>query len=95
MTAIATSNYIGATSALAPFSLAGNPEATRLSLFVMIAAIRVGLMIAGRKARLWAIRHTDHTSDPVSIYRILILLAECLVASRGGVEAEAYGLGVR
>lgn len=92
MTATATSNYIGqamrATSALAPPSLADNPGLLAWNLFVMTAAMCLGLMMAGKQARrLWATRHIDHPSDPVSIYRIMIFLAGCAVASRGGAEA--------
>jgi hypothetical protein len=92
MTATATSNYIGqamqATSALAPPSLADNPGLLAWNLFVMTAAMCLGLMMAGKQARrLWATRRIDHPTDPVSIYRIMIFLAGCAVASRGGAEA--------
>lgn len=91
MTATATSNYIGqamrATSALAPPSLADNPGLLAWNLFVMTAAMCLGLMMAGKQARrLWAARAIDHPTDPVSIYRIMIFLAGCAVASRGGAE---------
>ena len=61
MTATATSNYIGqamnATSALAPPSLADNPALLAWNLFVMTAAMCLGIMMAGKQARrLWATR---------------------------------------
>ncbi len=92
MNATATSNYIGeamqATTALAPPSLADNPALLAWNLFVMTAAACLGLMMAGKQARrIWAARSIDHPTDPVSIYRFVILLAGCAVASRGGAEA--------
>jgi hypothetical protein len=92
MTATATSNYIGdamnATAALAPPSLADNPALLAWNLFVMTAAMCLGLMMAGKQARrLWAARNIDHPTDPVSVYRIIVFLAGCAVASRGGAEA--------
>jgi len=92
MTATATSNYIGeamrATSALAPPSLADSPGLLAWNLFVMTAAMCLGLMMAGKQARrIWAARHLDHPTDPVSVYRIIMLLAGCAVASRGAAEA--------
>jgi hypothetical protein len=45
-------------------------------------------MMAGRQARrLWAARNIDHPTDPVSVYRFIVFLAGCAVASRGGAEA--------
>lgn len=91
-TATATSNYIGeamrATATLAPPSLADNPGLLAWNLFVMTAAFCLGLMMAGRQARrLWRTRDIDHPKDPVSIYRIIVFLAGCAIASRGGAEA--------
>ena len=92
MTGTATSNDIGqalnATAALAPPSLAKNPGLLAWNLFVMTAAMCLGLMMAGKQAqRIWAARSIDHPSDPVSIYRIIVFLAGCAIASRGGAEA--------
>ncbi len=92
MTATATSNYIGqamnATVALAPPSLADNPGLLAWNLFVMTAAACLGLMMAGKQGRkIWAARSVDHPTDPVSIYRIIVFLAGCAIASRGGAEA--------
>ncbi len=88
----ATSNYIGeamsSTAALAPPSLANNPALLGWNLFVMTAAACLGLMMAGKQGRrLWAARCIDHPTDPVSIYRIIVFLAGCAVATRGGAEA--------
>lgn len=92
MNATATSNYIGqalkATTTIAPPSLADNPGLLAWNLFVMTAAACLGLMMAGKQARrIWAARSIDHPTDPVSLYRIIIFLAGCAVASRGGAEA--------
>jgi hypothetical protein len=92
MNATATSNYIGeamrATSAMAPPSLADNPALLAWNLFVMTAAACLGLMMAGKQARrIWAARFTDHPTDPVSLYRIIVFLAGCAIASRGAAEA--------
>ncbi|MEG8024108.1 hypothetical protein QP162_06000 [Sphingomonas aurantiaca] len=92
MNATATSNYIGeamrSTAALAPPSLADNPGLLAWNLFVMTAAFCLGLMMAGRQGRrLWAARNIDHPLDPVSVYRTIIFLAGCAIASRGGAEA--------
>lgn len=92
MNANATSNYIGeamrTATTLAPPSLADNPGLLAWNLFVMTAAMCLGLMMAGKQGRrIWAARATDHPTDPVSIYRIVIFLAGCAVATRGGAEA--------
>jgi hypothetical protein len=92
MNASATSNYIGeamkATTALAPPSLADNPALLAWNLFVMTAAACLGIMMAGKQARrIWAARSIDHPTDPVSLYRIIVFLAGCAIATRGGAEA--------
>lgn len=92
MNATATSNYIGealhTATALAPPSLADNPALLAWNLFVMTAALCLGTMMAGRQARrLWAARFIDHPTDPVSIYRFIVFLAGCAIATRGGAEA--------
>jgi hypothetical protein len=95
MSITATGNYFGDVvaaaanaAAIAPPSLANNPGLLAWNLFVMTAAACLGLMMAGKQARrLWAARCIDHPTDPISIYRIIILLAGCAVASRGFAEA--------
>lgn len=92
MNATATSNYIGeamrSAGALAPPSLIDKPALLAWNLFVMTAAMCLGIMMAGKQVRrIWAARAIDHPTDPVSIYRIIIFLAGCAVASRGGAEA--------
>ena len=87
-----TSNYlseaINSTATLGPPSLADNPALLAWNLFVMTAAACLGLMMAGKQARrIWAARYSDHPTDPVSLYRIIIFLAGCAVASRGAAEA--------
>jgi len=92
MTGNATSNYIGeamrSSAALAPPSLADQPGLLAWNLFVMTAAMCLGLMMAGKQARrIWAAREIDHPTDPVSIYRFIILMAGTAIALRGGAEA--------
>jgi hypothetical protein len=91
-TATATGRYIGevisSAAPLAPPSLADNPALLAWNLFVMTAAFCLGLMMAGKQARrIWAARLIDHPFHPVSIYRGIIFLAGCAIASRGGAEA--------
>lgn len=92
MNVTATSNYIGEAirnaTALAPPSLADNPALLAWNLFVMTAATCLGMMMAGKQARrIWNARSTDHPKDPVSVYRLIVFLAGCAIASRGGAEA--------
>ena len=88
----ATANYVGqamaASPMLAPPSLADNPGLLAWNLFVMTAAACLGTMMAGKQVRrIWANRVYDHPTDPVSLYRIIVFLAGCAVATRGGAEA--------
>ncbi|WP_239017838.1 hypothetical protein [Sphingomonas aracearum] len=87
----ATSNYIGEamrSAALAPPSLADNPGLLAWNLFVMTAAVCLGMMMAGKQVRrIWRAREIDHPTHPVSIYRFIVLLAGCGFALRGGAEA--------
>lgn len=92
MNATPTSNYIGeamrSATALAPPSLADNPGLLAWNLFVMTAAMCLGLMMAGKQGRrIWAARSVDHPTDPVSVYRIIVFLAGSAIASRGLAEA--------
>lgn len=92
MNVTATSNYIGEAmrnaTALAPPSLADNPALLAWNLFVMTAATCLGTMMAGKQGRrIWNARFDDHPTDPVSVYRFIVFLAGCAIASRGGAEA--------
>ena len=95
MTVTATGNYFGDAvtaaanaAAIAPPSLANNPALLAWNLFVMTAAASLGLMMAGKQGRrIWARRGIDHPTDPVSVYRAIVFLAGCAVASRGFAEA--------
>lgn len=91
MNATTTSNYIGeamkATTALAPPSLADNPALLAWNLFVMTAAFCLSPMMVGKQVRrIWAARSVDHPTDPVSLYRFIVLLAGRAVASRGSAQ---------
>jgi len=94
MSATATSNYIGeamrSSATLAPPSLADNPGLLAWNLFVMTAACCLGAMMFGKQVRrIWAARLVDHPTDPVSIYRGIVMLAGAAIASRGLVEADS------
>jgi hypothetical protein len=54
----------------------------------MTAAFCLGLMMVGKQVRrIWAARSIDHPTDPVSLYRFVVLLVGGAVASRGFAEA--------
>ncbi len=62
----------------------------------MTAAMCLGIMMAGKQARrIWATRSMDHPTDPVSIYRFIILAAGCAIARRAGRKPSACGRGPR
>ncbi len=58
------------------------------NLFVMTAATFLGAMMVGKQAlRIWSQRFHDHPKDPVSIYRVIVMLAACGLMLRCGAEA--------
>lgn len=94
-----TATYIAQSAAatptlLAPPSLADNPALLAWNLFVMTCAACLGLMMVGKMVRrIWAHRLSDHPTDPVTLYRLILLLPACALTSRAGVEAAILWAG--
>jgi len=58
------------------------------NLFVMTASFFLGAMMAGKQARrVWMQRLYDHPKDPVTIYRVILLLAASGLTLRCGAGA--------
>jgi hypothetical protein len=71
-----------------PASFDGDANLFMLNLFLMTAMFFLGVMMAGKQGRrIWAQRHYDHPTDPISLYRIIVMLAGAGVALRCGSEA--------
>ena len=71
-----------------PPSFNGDLSLYGFNLFLMTAMFFLGLMLAGRQAsRIWAQRQWDHPLDPVTLYRLVTLLAAIAVMLRCGAEA--------
>lgn len=61
-----------------PASFNGDPSLFLFNLFLMTAATFLGAMMVGKQARrIWMQRFWDHPKDPVTIYRVILLLAAC------------------
>jgi hypothetical protein len=71
-----------------PPSFGGDLPLFGFNLFLMTAIFFLGLMLAYRQAsRIWQQRRYDHPLDPVSLYRIITLLAATGLTLRCGAEA--------
>jgi len=58
------------------------------NLFVMTATTFLGAMMVGKQARrIWMQRIYDHPKDPVTIYRMILLLAASGITIRCGAAA--------
>ena len=58
------------------------------NLFVMTATTFLGAMMMGKQARrIWMQRFHDHPKDPVTIYRMILLLAATGITLRCGAGA--------
>lgn len=58
------------------------------NLFIMTAATFLGAMMVGKQAnRIWMQRYHDHPLDPVTLYRVITLLAGLGLTLRCGAEA--------
>ena len=58
------------------------------NLFLMTAMTFLGAMMAGKQAvRIWVQRTYDHPLDPISLYRLIIMLAASGICLRCGAEA--------
>ena len=73
---------------VAPPSFNNNSQLLLWNLFLMTAGFFVGTMLVGRQASLiWRQRRYDHPLDPVSLYRLITLLAGTALMIRCGAEA--------
>lgn len=72
----------------APPSFNNNPSLFFWNLLLMTSGFFLGLMMIGRQGSLiWRQRRYDHPLDPVSLYRIVTLLAGGALTLRCGAEA--------
>lgn len=72
----------------APPSFNNNPNLFLWNIFLMTAGTFLGLMMVGRQAgRIWKQRQWDHPFDPVTLYRLVTLLAATALFLRCGAEA--------
>ncbi|MBB3347311.1 hypothetical protein [Sphingomonas sp. BK069] len=72
----------------APPSFNNNPSLFFWNIFLMTVGTFLGAMMVGRQAmRVWQQRFYDHPKDPVSLYRIVTLLAGGALTLRCGAEA--------
>lgn len=76
------------TPTAAPPSFNNDPQLLLWNLFLMTAGLFLGVMMVGRQAsRIWSQRRYDHPLDPVSLYRLITLLAGTALMIRCGAEA--------
>lgn len=74
-------------SALPP-SFNGDASLFLPNLFLMTAMFFLGVMMVGKQmSRVWANRFYDHPLHPVSLYRMILMLAGLALTLRCGVEA--------
>ncbi|MFN3675815.1 MAG: hypothetical protein ACK4TC_07520 [Sphingomonas pseudosanguinis] len=72
----------------APPSFNNDPQLFLWNLFLMTAGFFLGAMMVGRQgSRIWGQRRYDHPLDPVSLYRLITLLAGTALMIRCGAEA--------
>lgn len=77
------------TPSLAPPSFGGDMSLYALNLFLMTAMFFLGLMLAWRQAsRIWDQRAYDHALDPVSLCRLITMLAGAAVMPRCGARSR-------
>lgn len=76
-----------------PFSFNDGTELFVFNLFLMTAATFLGAMMLGKQCRrIWMQRFFDHPKDPVTIYRMILLLAAAAMTLRCGAGAlELWG----
>lgn len=76
------------TATPAPPSFNNDPSLFMWNLFLMTAGFFLGLMLVGRQGGIiWRQRRYDHPLDPVSLYRLITLLAGFALTIRCGAEA--------
>lgn len=72
----------------APPSFNNDPGLFFWNIFLMTVGTFLGAMMVGRQSmRIWVQRFHDHPKDPVSLYRIVTLLAGGALTLRCGAEA--------
>ena len=78
---------------VAPPAFNEDPSLFLFNLFVMTAATFLGAMMTGKQAsRIWGQRFYDHPLDPVTLYRLITLLAGVGLTLRCGAGAmELWG----
>ncbi|WP_242115530.1 hypothetical protein [Sphingomonas lacusdianchii] len=73
---------------LAPPSFNDGASLFLFNLFLMTAAMFLGAMLVGRQlSRIWGQRRFDHPLHPVSLYRMITVLAGVGLTLRCGAEA--------
>lgn len=76
------------TASPAPPSFNNDPSLFLWNLFLMTAGVFLGAMMVGRQSsRIWQQRRYDHALDPVTLYRLITLLAGVALTIRCGAEA--------
>lgn len=82
-----------APASFAPPSFNQDPSLFIFNLFVMTAATFLGAMMVGKQAiRIWVQRYADHSTHPVTLYRMIGLLAGIGLTLRCGAAAmELWG----
>lgn len=76
------------TPSVAPPSFDGDMSLFAFNLFLMTAMFFLSAMLAYRQGgRIWAQRKYDHPLDPVSLYRLVTMLAATGMMLRSGAEA--------
>lgn len=71
-----------------PFSFNDEIELFVFNLFLMTAATFLGAMMFDKQGRrIWMQRYYDHPKDPVTIYRLILLLAAGAMTPRCGAGA--------
>ncbi len=79
---------IAAAPSTTPPSFNGDLQLYAFNLFLTTAMFFLGLMLAWRQGgRIWSQRFHDHPLDPVSLYRLITLLASAAIALWCGAEA--------
>ncbi len=84
---LAAQTVANAPPTLAPPSFNDGASLFLFNLFLMTAAMFLGAMLVARQvSRIWAQRRFDHPLDPVSLYRIITVLAGIGLTLRCGAE---------
>jgi len=75
-------------TSIAPASFDNNSALYAWNLFLMTAAVGIGLLMLGLQLRLiWRDRLCEHPLNPLTLWRTMLAFAGAAFALRGGVEA--------